>query len=40
MELSEAVVDMSTDECCGGATRIWDCDIGVSEDSDSLSPVE
>ena len=34
MELKELVADMSADV---GATRICDCDMGVSDDSDSLS---
>lgn len=40
VELKEEVADISVELSMEGATSICDCDIGVSEDSDSLSAVK
>jgi hypothetical protein len=40
VELKEDVADISIELGVGEATSICDCDIGVSEDSDSLSAVK
>jgi hypothetical protein len=40
VELKEVVADISIEEGVEEATRICDCDMGVSEDSDSLSTAE
>jgi hypothetical protein len=40
VELKEAAMDISTEFGVEAATSICDCDMGVSEDSDSLSAVE
>jgi hypothetical protein len=40
VELTEAAADISIELDVEAATSICDCDMGVSEDSDSLSAVE
>lgn len=40
VELKDVDAVISIEEGAMDATRIWDCDMGVSEDSDSLSAVE